>query len=42
MSGCETMRGNRENLMQLLVRFDEALVRGLDHNAVADEINPHC
>jgi hypothetical protein len=24
----------------LLLRFDEALVRALDHNAVIDEINP--
>jgi hypothetical protein len=33
-------RRNRENLMQLLVRFDAALARALDHNAVVDEINP--
>jgi hypothetical protein len=29
-----------ENLMRLLLRFDEALVRALDHDAVVDEINP--
>ena len=28
-----------ENLMQLLVRFDHALVRALDNDAVVDEIN---
>jgi hypothetical protein len=33
-------RQNSENLMRLLLRFDEALVRALDHNAVVDEINP--
>jgi hypothetical protein len=33
-------RQNGENLMRLLLRFDEALVRALDHNAVVDEINP--
>ena len=32
-------RRNSENLMQLLVRFDDALVQALDHNAVVDEIN---
>ena len=32
-------RRNSENLMQLLVRFDDALIRALDHNAVVDEIN---
>jgi len=26
--------------MHLLMRFDEALVRALDHDAVVDEINP--
>jgi hypothetical protein len=29
-----------ENLMRLLLRFDEALVSALDHNTVVDEINP--
>jgi hypothetical protein len=29
-----------ENLMRLLLRFDEAFVRALDHNTVVDEINP--
>jgi hypothetical protein len=33
-------RQTDENLMRLLLRFDEALVRTLDHNAVIDEINP--
>ena len=32
-------RPNSENLMQLLVRVDHALVRALDHDAVVDEIN---
>ena len=32
-------RRSGENLMKLLVRFDDALVRALDHNAVVDEIN---
>jgi hypothetical protein len=29
-----------ENLMRLLLRFDEALVRALDQDAVVDDINP--
>lgn len=33
-------RQTDENLMRLLLRFDEALVRAFDHNAVVDEINP--
>lgn len=33
-------RQKGENLMHLLTRFDEALVRALDHDAVVDEINP--
>lgn len=33
-------RQKDENLMHLLMRFDEALVRALDHDAVVDEINP--
>lgn len=33
-------RQTDENLMRLLLRFDEALVRALDHDAVVDEINP--
>jgi len=32
-------RQNGENLTHLLLRFDEALVRALDHDAVVDEIN---
>lgn len=33
-------RHNDENLMRLLLRFDAALVRALDENAIVDEINP--
>jgi hypothetical protein len=33
-------RQTDENLMRLLLRFDEALVHALDHDAVVDEINP--
>jgi len=33
-------RQTDENLMRLLLRFDEALVSALDHDAVVDEINP--
>ena len=33
-------RQGGENLTRLLLRFDEALVRALDHNTVVDEINP--
>jgi hypothetical protein len=33
-------RQSGENLMRLLLRFDEALVQALDHNIVVDEINP--
>jgi hypothetical protein len=33
-------RQSGENLMQLLLRFDQALVRALDHDAVVDEISP--
>lgn len=34
-------RKTDENLMRLLLRFDKALVRALDHHGVVDEINPH-
>ena len=35
-------RRSGENLMRLLLRLDEALVRALDNTAVGDEINPRC
>jgi hypothetical protein len=33
-------RQTDESLMRLLLRFDEALIRALDRDAVVDEINP--